>query len=64
MGAGISGFNENHSTFRTHRSSGIAIISVSPNTRSAGATKVSINSAKHTSKANASGGEEDMIDTL
>ena len=64
MGSGISGFNENHSTFRTHRSSGIATISVSPNARSAGATKISINSAKHTSKANASGGEEDMIDTL
>ena len=33
----------------------VATISVNPNTRSTGAAKISIKTARHTSKANASG---------
>ena len=57
----IYGFNKNHPAFKTNRSSGVATISVNPNTRSKGATTIGINPARHTSQANASGGEEDMI---
>ena len=43
----IYDFSENHPAFKTNRSSGVAPISINP--------------ARHTSKANASGGEEDII---
>ena len=58
---GIYGFNENHPAFKANRSSEVATVSVNPNTRSTGAAAISINPGRHTSKANASGGEEDMI---
>ena len=51
----IYGFNANHPAFKTNGSSGVATISVNPNTRSTGAATISINPARHTSKANASG---------
>ena len=57
----IYGFNKNHPAFKTNRSSEVATVSVDPNTRSAGAAAISINPGRHTSKANASGGEENMI---
>ena len=44
----IYGFNANHPAFKTNRSSGVATISVNPNTRSAGAATISINPARDT----------------
>ena len=55
---------ETHPAFKTNRSSGAATISVNPKLRFTGAAAISINPARHTSKANASRGEEDMIGDL
>ena len=52
----IYGFNANHPAFKTNGSSGVATISVNPNTRSTGAATISINPARHTSKASGRGG--------
>ena len=52
------GFNEeNHQHLRLILIGvrGVATISVNPNTRSTGAATISINSARHTSMANATG---------
>ena len=57
-----NGFNENHPAYETNSSSDVATISVNPNTRSTGTDTISINPARHTSKANASEGEEDIVE--
>ena len=44
----LHGFKENHPAFKTNRSSGIATISVNPNTRSAGAATIGNNPVPET----------------
>ena len=59
----IYGFNANHPAFKTNRSSGVATISINPNTRSVrGQLQLALTLPEIHLKVNASGGEEDLPD--
>ena len=54
IGIQLNSFNENLLVYKANQSSGVATIRVKPNKKSAGAAAISVNPARHTSRANAS----------
>ena len=63
IGKQLNSFNENLSVYKANRSSRVASISVNPNKKSTGAATISVNSVRHTSRANASGEENRNSDS-
>ena len=54
IGIQLNSFNENLLVYKANQSSGVATIRVKPNKKSTGAAAISVNPARHTSRANAS----------
>ena len=66
IGMQLNSFNENLSAYKANRSSGVATVSElrgNPNKKSTGTTTISVNSARHTSRANVSGEENKNSDS-
>ena len=60
-GKQLNSFNEDLSAYKGDRSSVVAAISFNPYTRTVGVATISNNTARHTSRANASRGEKDRV---
>ena len=54
----LNGFNENLSAYKANSSSRVATVSINSNKRSKKAATISVDSAQHTSRTNASGEED------